>query len=101
MITRPTQRVLLVESDTGLASTIREIFNDQGLYAFVLSHVRTMEDAERHLASHAVDIVLLDFALADAVGQEAVTRTHAAAPEVPIILLCDESEENTARVALL
>ncbi|MDR3751939.1 MAG: EAL domain-containing protein [Terracidiphilus sp.] len=87
---------LLVESDPGLADAIRAMFNQQGPYAFELSHVNSIEDAERHLAAHPVDVILLDVALAGTSELDAVLRTHAAAPHASIILLCAEYDRQLA-----
>ena len=59
-----------------------------------------MSDAEKHLAEHAVDIILLDLGLPDAQGLEAVRRAHAAAPRVPLVVLTGLDDESLAAQAL-
>ena len=59
-----------------------------------------MDAAERHLARHAVDLILLDPGLPDAQGLEAVRRAHAAAPHTPLVVLTGHDDETLALEAL-
>src|ERR1700674_1371441 len=59
-----------------------------------------MSEAEKHLAAHAVDIIILDLGLPDAQGLEAVRRAHAAAPRVPLVVLTGLDDESLATQAL-
>jgi DNA-binding NarL/FixJ family response regulator len=65
-----------------------------------LSHVESMRDAEKHLATRSVDIVLLDLGLADPQGLEAVRRVRAAAPHAAIVLLSSADAEAIAVEAI-
>jgi DNA-binding response OmpR family regulator len=75
--------LLLVEDNPGDARLLREMLNDQGLQQIELAHVERLGDAEHHLATRAVDLILLDLGLPDAHGLGAVRRAHAVAPRVP------------------
>lgn len=79
--------VLLVEDNPGDARLLREMFVEQGPTDARLIHVERMSDAEKYLAEHPVDIVLLDLGLPDARGLEAVKRALAAAPHVAVVVL--------------
>ena len=92
--------VLLVEDNPGDARLLREMFNEQGSHNTELTHVECMSEAEKHLAEHAVDIILLDLGLPDAQGLEAVRRAHAAAPRVPLVVLTGLDDESLAAQAL-
>ena len=59
-----------------------------------------MRDAEKHLAKHAVDIILLDLGLPDAEGLEAIRRARAAAPRIPLVVLTGLDDESLAAQAL-
>jgi diguanylate cyclase (GGDEF)-like protein/PAS domain S-box-containing protein len=59
-----------------------------------------MTDAEKHLAEHAVDMILLDLGLPDAPGLEAVRRARAAAPHAPMVVLSGLDDESVALLAL-
>ena len=78
--------VLLVEDNPGDARLLREMFRE-GEQNSKLTHVECMSDAEKHLAEHAVDVILLDLGLSDAQGLAAVRRAHAAAPRIPLVVL--------------
>jgi PAS domain S-box-containing protein len=60
----------------------------------------SMSQAEKHLAQHTVDIVLLDLGLPDAQGLEAVQRAHAAASRIPLVVLTGLDDETLAVRAL-
>ena len=67
---------------------------------FALTHFGSMSEAENHLATNAVDIILLDLGLPDAHGLDAVRRAHAAAPRVPLVVLTGCDDELMADQAL-
>jgi diguanylate cyclase (GGDEF)-like protein/PAS domain S-box-containing protein len=92
--------VLIVEDNPGDARLMREMFNEQGSPSTALTIVPSMTEAERHLAEHAVDIVLLDLGLPDAQGLAAIRRAHAAAPRVPLVVLTGLDDESLAAQAL-
>ena len=93
-------RLLLVEDNPGDARLLREMLNEQDSHNTELTHVECMSEAEKHLAEHAVDIILLDLGLPDAQGLEAVRRAHAAAPRVPLVVLTGLDDESLAAQAL-
>ncbi len=98
---RPIRTLLLVEDNHGDARLLREMLNeDHGAQATVMTRVECMREAEQHLAQHAVDIILLDLGLTDAEGLEAIQRTHAAAPHVPLVVLTGRDDEALAARAL-
>jgi signal transduction histidine kinase len=83
----PIRIVLLVEDSPGDARLLREMFKEQGSPRMELIHVERMSAAEKHLAEHDVDIILLDLGLPDAQGLAAVRRARAAAPDVALVVL--------------
>src|SRR5277367_5223225 len=94
------RKLLLVEDNQGDARLLREMLNDQGTHHTELTHLERMGDAEKHLAEHVVDIILLDLGLPDAQGLEAVRRAHAAAPRVPLVVLTGLDDESLATQTL-
>ena len=92
--------LLVVEDDPGDTRILREMLGEQHSHNTELTHVECMSDAERHLADRAVDVILLDLGLPDAKGLEAVRRTHAAAPNVPLVVLTATDDESLAVQAL-
>jgi len=92
--------VLLVEDNPGDARLLREMFDEEGAGDTHLTHVVSMNEAEQHLAGHAVDIILLDLGLPDAQGLGAVRRARAVAPSVPLVVLTGLDDESLAAQAL-
>jgi diguanylate cyclase (GGDEF)-like protein/PAS domain S-box-containing protein len=92
--------VLLIEDNPGDARLLREMLSEERSHHSQLTHVVCMADAEEHLSKHAVDAILLDLGLPDAQGLEAVRRTHAAAPRVPLLVLTGLDDESLAVQAL-
>jgi diguanylate cyclase (GGDEF)-like protein/PAS domain S-box-containing protein len=100
MTKRTIKLLLLVEDNPGDARLIREMFNEQGATDTELMRVGNMSEAEKCLAEHPVDIILLDLGLPDSQGLDAVRRAHAAAPRVPLVVLTGLDDESLAGNAL-
>jgi PAS domain S-box-containing protein len=94
------KRLLLVEDDLSFARFLREMFKEQGSPDTELTHVECMADAEKQLAGHVFDIILLDPGLPDSQGIESVRRAHAAARRVPLVVLTGRDDESLALNAL-
>ncbi|MGK2851161.1 MAG: response regulator [Candidatus Limnocylindrales bacterium] len=97
----PRKRLLLVvEDNPGDARLLREMLHVQDAHLTDLTHVESMGDAERHLATTGVDVILLDLGLPDAQGLDAVRRARAVAPNVPLVVLTGLDDESLAVLAL-
>ena len=92
--------VLLVEDNPGDARLVRETLNEQSPHSTEVTHVECMRDAEKYLAEHTVDIILLDPGLPDAQGLEAVKRAHTSAPGVTLVVLTNLDDELLATQAM-
>src|ERR1700686_1806719 len=92
--------ILLIEDNPGDARLFRETFKEQDSHNTELTHVKSMSEAEKHLAAHEADIIILDLGLPDAQGMTAVRRAHAAAPRVPLVVLTVLDDESLAIQAL-
>jgi signal transduction histidine kinase len=95
-----TLQVLLVEDNAGDARLLREMFSKEKPDSFELTHLLRMSEATVHLGKGGVDIVLLDMGLPDGHGLDTVRRAHAAAPNVPIIVLTGLDDEVLAGEAM-
>src|ERR1700724_1117746 len=93
-------QVLLVEDNAGDVRLLREMFSNERRDAFQFTHLLRMSEALNHLARGGVDIVLLDLGLPDGHGLDTVRRAHAAAPEVPVIVLTGLDDEALAAQAM-
>src|ERR1700684_597820 len=92
--------LLLLEDNAEDARLLREMLNEPESLNTQLTHLECMGDAEKYLAEHAVDVILLDLGLPDAQGLDAVQRAHAAAPRVPVVVLTGLDDESLAAQAL-
>jgi len=88
--------LLVVEDNPGDARLLREMLNELGPQNTQITYAECMSEAEKHLRTHTVDIVLLDPGLPDAQGLEAVRRAQAAAPHVPLVVLTGLDDESLA-----
>jgi DNA-binding NtrC family response regulator len=79
-------QILLVEDNAGDARLLREMFSKERPHSFESTHLLRMSEAVVHLAKGRADIALWDLGLPDAHGLETVRRTHAVAPDVPVIV---------------
>jgi signal transduction histidine kinase len=93
-------QVLVVEDNAGDVRLLREMFKGEKPGSFELTHLLRMSEAETHLAKGGVDITLLDMGLPDGHGLETVRRAHAAAPNVPLIILTGLDDEALAAEAM-
>jgi PAS domain S-box-containing protein len=92
-------KLLLVEDNSLDVRLLRGILKPAP-GELALTDVGSMGEAEAHLASNAVDIILLDLGLPDVSGLEAVRRARAAAPRIPLIVLTGCDNELVADQAL-
>jgi diguanylate cyclase (GGDEF)-like protein/PAS domain S-box-containing protein len=92
--------LLLIEDNPGDVRLFREMFNENGSQNTELTHVESISEAEKHLATSPVDIILLDMGLPDVQGLEAVQRAHKAAPGIPLVVLTGLDDEALALKAL-
>src|SRR6202011_6218789 len=100
MSKKPIKVLLLVEDNQGDARLLQEMLNERSLNGTEVSHVTTMSDAESHLGTNVVDIIVLDLGLPDSHGLEAIRRAHAAAPRIPLVVLTALDDESLAAQAL-
>ena len=79
--------VLIIEDHEGDAGLIKEIFSECTQAVYNLAFSRSLADGLEHLKKGTTDIVLLDLSLPDSTGMEALLKTHAISPDVPIVVL--------------
>jgi diguanylate cyclase (GGDEF)-like protein/PAS domain S-box-containing protein len=97
---KPIKMLLVVEDNPGDARLLREMFIEEGAHHTEVTHVESMAEAEKHLAQHTVEMILLDLGLPDVHGLGAVRRAHAAAPRVPLVVLTGRDDETLAAQSL-
>lgn len=94
------KKLLLVEDNPGDVRLLREMLTEDNARDVDLTCVTFMAEAERHLASGHVDIILLDPGLPDAQGLTAIRRARIAAPGVPLVVLAGLDDEALAAQSL-
>jgi PAS domain S-box-containing protein len=99
-MTRSSMTILLVEDNPGDVRLLREMFNENVINPTKMTHVTSMIDAEKHVAEHPVDVILLDLGLPDTHGLAAVRRAHAAAAHIALVVLTGMDDESLAVQAL-
>jgi len=96
----PIRRVLLIDDNPEDTQRFGEMLGEPGMHPSKLAAVVCIDEAEQYLGQNAVDIILLDLGLHDAQGLAAVQRAHAAAPNVPLVVLSALDDESLAVQAL-
>lgn len=90
-------RVLVVEDSGTQAFLHKTILTRHG---FEVESVGTLAEVLRRLKRPGIDIVLLDLSLSDSAGLDTFFKVHAAAEEVPVVVLSSHDDEATALQAL-
>lgn len=89
-------RLLLVEDNPGDAYLFQEAISEATNVTFNTTEVERLEDAIRLLEEGEFDVILLDLILPDGVGYETFLKTHAQAPDIPIIVLTGNNDDALA-----
>ncbi len=85
--------VLLIEDNPGDARLIEEMLHDARGLPFHFERADRLATGFERLDQGGVDVVLLDLGLPDSADLDTVKRTHARAPDVPIIVLTGHDDE--------
>lgn len=93
-------RVLLVDDDPRAGHQVQACLGAADGPRFALVQVGLAVDAVAELERTAFDLILLDPSLPDATGTVAFIRVHAAAPQVPVLILADRDDEFAALKAV-
>ena len=90
-------KILLVEDDLAALTTIEDLLESLSESLFLLQTVKSLEIGVACLEVEKFDAVLLDLSVSDSLGgSEAITVLKARSPTVPIVVLTDINDENTA-----
>ncbi len=87
--------LLLVEDNPGDALLLRVTLSEAGA-DYNLEHVERLAKALERLQQGGIDAVLLDLSLPDSQGVAAIQRIREQAPEVAILVLSGQDDEETA-----
>jgi diguanylate cyclase (GGDEF)-like protein/PAS domain S-box-containing protein len=92
------KRILLIQHDTATANAILEALANSSDEAFQVQWVRRCSDGLDNLKD--IDAILVDLYLPDTRGIETFDMLFRAAPRIPILVLIDSKDENTAKLAV-
>ncbi len=92
-------RLLLIEADQVAAHQLQRQLRDAGS-GFAVATVGRLDEGLGHLAAVATDAILVDLALPDSNGLEALATLRAGAADLPILVLAGSDDEETALRAL-
>jgi two-component system nitrogen regulation response regulator GlnG len=84
---------LLVEDDAAIATVITAALEEDG---FAVDRCDSIAGRDRLLAERRYDVMLTDVVLGDDDGIESLAAVHAAAPDMPIIILSAQNTLDTA-----
>jgi diguanylate cyclase (GGDEF)-like protein/PAS domain S-box-containing protein len=90
-------KVLLIEDDPAVAGVIQNALADASDSPFIVEWVRRLSDGLERLSKGGVAAVLLDMSLPDSQGINTFSTLSLAAPGVPILVLADVGDEDTAK----
>jgi diguanylate cyclase (GGDEF)-like protein/PAS domain S-box-containing protein len=93
-------RILLISRDSADAETIRAALAEARGWAFSVEWVRQLSAGVERLNKGQIDAVLLDLFLPDCQGLETFEQLWPAAPDVPILIVCDQGDESLAMQAV-
>ncbi len=88
-----TRSVLIVEDDTAIAAVIAEALGEEGYDVTLCSRI---DRRDALLAERSFDVMLTDVMLEDGDGLASIAAVHAAAPDMPIIVLSAQNTLDTA-----
>ncbi len=88
--------ILLVEDDDGDAAILRGLLRRQRNTVTELDHVVSLGDALNYLESKKPDVILLDMNLPDSSGINTVTSLQEAHPNLPLVVLSGQDNEDFA-----
>jgi diguanylate cyclase (GGDEF)-like protein len=89
-------RVLLVEGSTREAQVVRTHLHTDPPGPIEVTEASSLARAREELVSHEFDLVLLDLDLPDAQGVGVVARVREIASDVPIVVLGEQPDHETA-----
>jgi signal transduction histidine kinase len=93
-------KILLVEDNPGDARLIKEMLADARAQDLIVEWVSRLADGLEQLSRDKFDLVLLDLDLPDSSGLDTFIKTHAKAPQVPIVVLSGLADETLALTAV-
>jgi diguanylate cyclase (GGDEF)-like protein/PAS domain S-box-containing protein len=93
-------KVLLIKNDPAIAEEIRASLEAAGNNSFEVEWVQRLSDGLERVSKKGIAAVLLELTLPDSQGIEAFDKLFVAAPDIPILILCENTNEVLAKQAV-
>lgn len=93
-------RILLIDSNTAIAAKIATTLAGGGSDAFNVECVQKLSEGLERLGKRGIAAILLALPLSDSNGVETFDKLFAAAPDVPILILGTNDQEDLAKQAV-
>lgn len=89
-------KILLIEDVPKFARLMRELLRSSTGVKFEVEWVESLAAGLERLKRDGIDVVLLDLSLSDCKGLESFERARLLMPQIPIIVLSTQDDENMA-----
>jgi diguanylate cyclase (GGDEF)-like protein len=89
-------RIALIEDSPEYALLVRDLLVEELGDSVLVDHRGSISDAKAALVEEDLGCILLDLSLPDATGLEGLKAVRARAPQVPIVVLSGEENEDVA-----
>ena len=93
-------RILFVEDNPADIDLIREMLPETGPAGFRLESVTRLSEAFSRLEGRDIDLVLLDLGLPDSHGLQTFHKLRKAVPDIPIVVLTGNKDQEMASAAV-
>lgn len=93
----PTVFVLMIDDDPVDIRIVEQLLKESGNTSLDIQSVSTLADGRKRLSEGNVDVVLLDLNLPDSRGLNTFLDMHEAYPEIPIVVLSGDFDQDLAR----
>lgn len=95
-----TANILLVEDNEADVILAKILLNDALSFKYNLYEASMISDAKSIAESNNLSLILLDLNLPDGVVENNISMMRKICPDVPIVILSDESDDHIARIAI-
>ncbi|MBN2620595.1 response regulator [candidate division WOR-3 bacterium] len=91
---------LIIENDPDYRSRFATMFENEQSWGMKITFTHTLNEGLKVVRQGKIDVVLMDLLLPDCTGMEAMKQVHSSTPDVPIILISSNKEEDIAVKAI-
>ncbi|WP_179958243.1 diguanylate cyclase domain-containing protein [Chitinimonas arctica] len=85
--------ILIITSNSADASVLKNVLSNAADGPYLIEWLADLSTALVRLGSGGIDAILVDLSLPDSSGVATFDKLFAAAPQVPILTLCDDKDE--------